>query len=94
MTNYNTIPTCIIHSNNVVFIMPRDKQKKFVELAELRVNSAIKSIRLLGNLANKRNYVYSDEQANKILAVLDSELKELRAKFKTASRSNNTKFKL
>ena len=73
--------------------MSRDKQKKFVELAELRVNSAIKSIQLIGNLSNKRNYVYSDEQANKILAVLDSELRELRSKFKTASKTNN-RFKL
>ena len=37
----------------------RDKQKKFVELAELRVNSAIKSIQLIGNLSNKRKNIMS-----------------------------------
>ena len=37
---------------------------------------------------------FDDRSAIEIIAVLDSELKELRAKFKTASRSINTKFKL
>jgi hypothetical protein len=73
--------------------MSRDKQKKFVELAEMRVNSAIKNIHLIGNLSNKKNYVYTDEQANKVIAVLDGELRELKAKFKTASKTNN-RFKL
>jgi len=66
----------------------RDKQKKFVQLAEARVNSVLKNIELIGNLSNKRNYEYTDEQANKIILVLESEIKELRSKFKSASKPN------
>ena len=73
--------------------MSRDKQSKFVQLAEQRTNTAIKSMQLIGNLSNKRNYDYSDEQAAKIIAVLEGELKELKLKFKTASKTNN-RFKL
>jgi len=73
--------------------MSRDKQSKFVQLAEKRTNTAIKSMQLIGNLSNKRNYDYSDEQAAKIIAVLEGELKELKLKFKTASKTNN-RFKL
>jgi len=73
--------------------MSRDKQSKFVQLAEQRTNTAIKSMQLIGNLSNKRNYDYSEEQAAKIIAVLEGELKELKLKFKTASKTNN-RFKL
>jgi len=73
--------------------MSRDKQSKFVQLAEKRTNTAIKSMQLIGNLSNKRNYDYSEEQAAKIIAVLEGELKELKLKFKTASKTNN-RFKL
>ena len=74
-------------------MMSRDKQLKFVQLAEQRTNTAIKSMQLIGNLSNKRNYDYSEEQAAKIIAVLEGELKELKLKFKTASKTNN-RFKL
>ena len=73
--------------------MSRDKQSKFVQLAEQRTNTAIKSMQLIGNLSNKRNYDYSEDQAAKIFAVLEGELKELKLKFKTASKTNN-RFKL
>ena len=73
--------------------MSRDKQSKFVQLAEQRTNTAIKSMQLIGNLSNKRNYDYSEEQAAKIIAVLEGKLKELKLKFKTASKTNN-RFKL
>ena len=73
--------------------MSRNKQSKFVQLAEQRTNTAIKSMQLIGNLSNKRNYDYSEEQAAKIIAVLEGELKELKLKFKTASKTNN-RFKL
>jgi len=59
----------------------RDKQAKFMELAENRVNRALNDIRLIGNLANRNNYDYSEEQAQKILAVLEGEIKSLKSKF-------------
>ena len=44
----------------------RDKRKKFVELAESRVNRAIKDIRLIGNLSNRSAYEYSEEDIRRI----------------------------
>jgi len=38
---------------------------KFVELAGKRVANAIKDIRLIGNLSNKSNYSYADEDVKK-----------------------------
>lgn len=73
--------------------MKRDKQSKFVELAEQRTNNVIKCMQLIGNLSNKRNYDYTDDQASKIITVLEGELKELRSKFKSALKAN-ARFKL
>ena len=44
----------------------RDREKKFLELAETRVNKVLEGMRLIGNLSNKRNYDYTDDQIKKI----------------------------
>ena len=47
----------------------RDREKKFLELAETRVNKVLEGMRLIGNLSNKRNYDYTDDQIKKIFLV-------------------------
>ena len=68
-----------------------NKHGKFKELAEKRVNRAIDDIRLIGNLANKNNYDFTQEEANKICSYLDAEIKALKLKF---SGEKKNKFKL
>ena len=68
-----------------------DKHLKFRELAEKRVNRAIDDIRLIGNLANRNNYDFDQEEAVKICSVLDAEIKTLKLKF---SSDKKNKFKL
>ena len=72
----------------------KNREKKFIELAEKRMNRLIKQIRLVGNLANKSNYSYSDSQANKIIKTLNDEFSEVRQKFRNNKNSKSTKFKL
>lgn len=62
-------------------IVMRDKSAKFKELAENRVNRALNYIRLIGNLANRNNYEYSEEEVQKIISILEVELKALKTKF-------------
>ena len=71
----------------------KNREKKFIELAEKRMNRLIKQIRLVGNLANKSNYSYSDSQANKIIKTLNDELSDVRQKFRN-NNSKSSKFKL
>jgi hypothetical protein len=59
-----------------------EKMGNFERLAERRVNDAIKKLRLIGNLANRRNYEYTDKHAKKIVDVLEAELRILKAKFR------------
>jgi hypothetical protein len=73
----------------------RNKRERFVELGEARVRKAAQMLRLIGNLANTSNYEYSPEDAHKILAAMDAEMKLLRAKFQAAlSRGSKDDFKL
>lgn len=62
----------------------RDKRAKFIELANKRVNRAIKDLRLVGNLANANNYAYTDDQVKKILNALKKELENVRKNFEGA----------
>jgi len=73
---------------------PTDKREKFKELAEKRVTRAIKDIRLIGNLANKNNYIYTDQDGTKICAALEAEIKALRSKFSTDDGKLPPLFKL
>ncbi len=58
-----------------------ENREKFVRLANKRVNSAIKTIRLIGNLSNKSNYSYSTEDVEKIFRALQEELRSAKSKF-------------
>lgn len=69
-------------------------REKFVELAEKRVTRAIKDIRLVGNLSNKTNYVYTQKDAEKIISALEKEVKLLRMKFSTGGDEAEDLFRL
>lgn len=72
----------------------RDKRAKFVELAQNRVNKAITHVRLVGNLANRSNYEFDDEDARKIIKALQREVDALKAKFSDAGGSGGAQFRL
>ncbi len=61
--------------------MNRDKSEKFIELANRRVNRALKDLKLVANLSNRQNYEYTDEQAKKILKALQIEFDSLKQSF-------------
>ena len=67
---------------------------KFKELAEKRVIRAIKAIRLVGNLANANNYEYDQDDADKIIASFERELKTLKARFATSGKEKIISFNL
>lgn len=74
--------------------MRENDRAKFIELAEKRVTKAIKDIRLIGNLSNKGNYSYTDEDVRKIIRALDGEVKRLKQRFETQGSSEDILFKL
>jgi hypothetical protein len=63
-------------------------RKKFKRLKESRLNKAIKSIQLLGNLADKTNYNYGYSDIEKLSETLIKEVESTILKFKISKRSN------
>ncbi len=57
------------------------KEEKFRRLANARVNRALKSIQVIGNLANPAIYDYTDKQVSQIVRALRAEVKELQQRF-------------
>jgi hypothetical protein len=69
-------------------------REKFVELAEKRVNNAIRSIRVVGNLSNSNLYEYSQKDVSRIMAALKEELDSVNARFKSGGGREKGSFKL
>ena len=72
----------------------RPKREKFVQLAEKRVTRAIKDLRLIGNLASRNNYSYTDADIVKICSTLEGELKLLKSRFASGDTKQVPLFKL
>ena len=54
---------------------------KFKELAEKRVRRALKDLQLIGNLSNRSNYVYTEQDAKKIVKALSSAVADVKTRF-------------
>jgi hypothetical protein len=63
-------------------------RENFVRLAESRTNTIIKSLDLLGNLSNRSNYNYNDEDVKKIFQAINKQLKEVRTRFDETSKND------
>ena len=73
--------------------IPKSRER-FVTLAEKRVARAIKDMRLIGNLSNRSNYTYTDEDVKKIIAALNAELSNMKRRFETRNEPESVVFKL
>ena len=73
--------------------MPKNRDK-FVELAQNRVSRVVKDIRLIGNLSNRTNYSYTDEDVKQIISTLKTEITRLQKRFDTSVLENEQSFKL
>ena len=72
----------------------RNRRERFISLAEARTGRAMKAIRLVGNLSNRANYEYTDEDVNQILRALETEIRSLRARFTDSSTGRDITFRL
>ena len=59
----------------------RDPRERFIELTNRRVTRAIRDLRLVANLANRRSYTYTEADARKIVRALQREVESVKARF-------------
>tara|TARA_Y100000813_G_C24135836_1_gene339876 strand:- start:973 stop:1215 length:243 start_codon:yes stop_codon:yes gene_type:complete len=71
----------------------KNNSDHFIDLANKRVPKALKYLDLVGNLANRSNYSYSEEQAKLIKKALKDKVNEICKKF-DQEQTNNNYFKL
>ena len=71
----------------------KNNSDHFIDLANKRVPKALKYLDLVGNLANRSNYSYSEEQAKLIKKALKDKVTEICKKF-DQEQTNNNYFKL
>lgn len=71
-----------------------NKAENFVRLAEARTNKIIDMVLLLGNLSNKTNYSYTDEQVKAIFDSIQQVLDETKQKFLEEPTQKRKKFRL
>ncbi len=74
--------------------MREQDRAKFVELANKRVNSAIKTLRLIGNLSNHSNYDYTEGDVEAIFRTLSKELRNAKKRFNNAASPRDVLFRL
>ena len=72
--------------------MQEDRSSRFKRIAIYRTNAVLDKLRLLGNLSNKSNYSYTDEEIQKIFSTIDAQLRTIKTKF--ASTKQKKEFKL
>ncbi|WP_304737637.1 hypothetical protein, partial [Dubosiella newyorkensis] len=57
----------------------KDKEGNFKRLAESRTNKVIDMLMLIGNLSNKSNYSYTQDQVDKMFNTIEEELQRQKA---------------
>lgn len=66
------------------------RKEKFKRLATYRTNLVLEKLRILGNLSNKSNYEYTEEDLKKIFSAIDEDLKRVKAKFSLTNKQHFT----
>jgi hypothetical protein len=72
----------------------RSPEGRFKYLIEKRVPKALKAIDSVSNLSDRKNYSYTQEQADQIVNALESALSDLKTKFSNKPETSERTFKL
>lgn len=73
--------------------MKSKKMAKFEELAEKRMNVALKKISLLGNLSHTGNYEYTDNHVVQIIKGLKGAVRDVESRFGNKGKAEDLGFK-
>ena len=71
-----------------------NRREKFVKLANSRVNKALKEIKLIGNLANKTYYEYTNADIDKMFNALKKEIRSSQDRFGSNNNRSEQSFSI
>jgi len=93
MPNKQTSKKVEPSKKKVVSSKKESKVETFIRIAEPRVKSVLRSLRILGNCSNRNNYEYNSEQVNAMFESITQSLLDTEGKFtKTKSEQESFKF--
>lgn len=75
----------------VVSSKKESKAETFIRIAEPRVKSVLRSLRILGNCSNRNNYEYTSDQVDSMFKTIQEALNEQEAKY-SKSKSEQEAF--
>ena len=61
-----------------------DPREAFIRLAEARTTKILKSLDLLGNLSNRSNYSYTEDDIRKIFKAINERSSRIAARFQAS----------
>ncbi len=70
------------------------RRLKFAELATKRVNKATQAIRVIGNLSNKSNYEYTDQDVRSIIRELNAAVADVKRRFSKGNSADSDNFRI
>ena len=70
------------------------RRLKFAELATKRVNKATQAIRVIGNLSNKSNYEYTDQDVRSIIRELNAAVTDVKRRFSSGNGADSDTFQI
>jgi len=70
------------------------KRQKFRQLAEKRTNSALDTIRRIGNLSNRQLYEWEEAEVRKVVKALKDAVSEVEGRFESPDARGKSKFRL
>jgi hypothetical protein len=70
------------------------KSENFKKVAEKRTQKIISALDSLGNLSNKQNYLYKEEQYKNMFQAIKSAVREAENRFKTAEIEGKKLYKI
>lgn len=74
--------------------MAETRRDRFLRLANQRVNRALKTLSLIGNLSVRSNYDYREDDVRVIFKALEDELKAVKARFDNVPSKRKDTFRL
>ena len=73
---------------------PSQRRVKFAELATRRVNKACQAIRVVGNLSNKSNYEYTEQDVKAIIRELNAAVTDVKRRFSSGNGADTESFRI
>ena len=69
----------------------RERREKFIKHGNRRLKNAVRSIKLLINIANLRYYKYEESEKNLIFKQLDQAVREVKSSFNSSKNKKRNR---